>query len=794
MNDAAARNAAMAAAARAPHATGLAVAMLCLVLTACSIITVGRLKLVYLTTGLHAPAALLSHLGVLDLALAGAAAACAGAVLSLEIWHRGLSRLIAGEAPGYLALTLFAAVLWFSHALLAPGLLVTGDAGAHVSRIAHLIADLRDGSSLVWDNGYFAGGPFLQFTGPVFHWVTAAIGLLLGDPTEAVKVSVTLTRVASAGLMYLYLRRLGLARPAAFLGAVFYGGAFVQTYLFSIRSTFPQAINLAALPALLLSVEMVLADPRLIGRGWFALCLTAVIMIGNHQPTAVLAALYAGVYVVLRLCALGWRVRPLTALGAGGAAIGVASVYFIVPFLAEKSWTADDFPAGVVGLHMPDFAHMLIWGGAGQGQDYAAYLGLSVVGCAVSGIAAIARGPVTAATRRFWAMFGVLALASLVLTGAYVRDGIFTVFFVSAAAAVAVQAWGEAAPARRRVPAFVFVVFLVDIGPTALQPWVRPDLAPLARAGAYLAQCAPAQRVLEVQFNKGHPQILVGPDASPLLYARVQMLYGPHKMDATRGHNAMVAVSKLAEADFARSGRLQPETSGLLSLYNVGWIVGLDGSRMGLPASWPDTVTDPVLGRVARIATATPFLVSGSTKRVPFPVAFGGPPLWNKHFLDGSAKAAETEAVAAWRHMGVDLASRQAAVFLLADGPAMPAWARRETGDAAPRTQLLDYRVAPGRVHLAVMASGRGDIRLAHPMFPTLNVTVDGQAVQAAADVFSMMVLPLHAGRNDIDVVAGVSPLRRLCFWVTAAASAMLTGALIVALVARRVSRSRAAC
>jgi hypothetical protein len=73
-------------------------------------------------------------------------------------------------------------------------------------------------------------------------------------------------------------------------------------------------------------------------------------------------------------------------------------------------------------------------------------------------------------------------------------------------------------------------------------------------------------------------------------------------------------------------------------------------------------------------------------------------------------------------------------------------------------------------------------------------VTVDGQAVQAAADVFSMMVLPLHAGRNDIDVVAGVSPLRRLCFWVTAAASAMLTGALIVALVARRVSRSRAAC
>jgi hypothetical protein len=404
----------------------------------------------------------------------------------------------------------------------------------------------------------------------------------------------------------------------------------------------------------------------------------------------------------------------------------------------------------------------------------------------LSGIVAISCRSVPATTVRLWVLLGGLGVASLAVTGAYVRDGVFTLFFVSATAAVAVQAWGAALPTWRRLPALIFALFLLDMGPTAIQPWARPDLVPLARASTYLADRSSEQRVLEIRFTKGHPDISVGPDASPLLYSRIQALYGPHKMDATKGHNAMAAVSKLAETDLTRSGRLGSDTIGLLSLYNVGWIVGLDGARLGLPAAWTDVVSDPILGNVERIGTATPFLVSGTIKHVARPVSFGGPPLWNKHFVDGTGRAAEQDAVSAWKRMNVDLGMRQAGTILVPDTGVSPPWDRADIAGLAPRATMLDYSVKPGRVHLAVTATGPGFLRLAHPAFPTLRVTVDGRPVQPAEDIFSMMVVPLHDGLNDIEVVAGTSLLRRICFWITAASMATLTFALIVLLLARR--------
>ena len=104
-------------------------------------------------------------------------------------------------------------LIWAGHAVLARGLLVTGDAGTHVARISHLAAAIRGGESLYWDNYYFGGSTLLQFTGPVFHWIGAAATLLVRDATEAIKLTVTVARALAALFAYLLVRKLGAGRP-----------------------------------------------------------------------------------------------------------------------------------------------------------------------------------------------------------------------------------------------------------------------------------------------------------------------------------------------------------------------------------------------------------------------------------------------------------------------------------------------------------------------------------------------------------------------------------------------------
>ena len=121
--------------------------------------------------------------GALLLVLAGV-----GLYLLWMEWRTGaVHRLLSAERPGWLILVTAAALVWLSHAILGRGLLVTGDAGAHVARISHLFQSLRLGESVYWDNWFFGGSTLLQFTGPVFHWLAAALAFLTGDPTEGTK-------------------------------------------------------------------------------------------------------------------------------------------------------------------------------------------------------------------------------------------------------------------------------------------------------------------------------------------------------------------------------------------------------------------------------------------------------------------------------------------------------------------------------------------------------------------------------------------------------------------------------
>jgi hypothetical protein len=752
---------------RAPVAAAVCLAGIFADLIAVSLTTVEQMKyLVLADRSMASPGRLLGTLHTADFLLFAIGALLGLGVLALEWRGRGVSLLLAGRAPWSLALVLGAMVLWFAHALLAPGLIVTGDGGTHVARVSHLAMAIRDGSSLYWDNYFFGGGTLLQFTGPVFHWFATALTLLSGDPTVGVKAAAIISRFACAFFMFAYLRRAGLGFAAATLGCLFFAGAFFVTYMVSIRSTFPQIIILATLPAMLLGIEDVLTAPG-IGRGWAVLTLAAIVLIGNHQPTAVMAAVLLALYVLARIGWDGWRFRPAWPLLLSAAVILLGSAFFLLPFALERAWTAEgDLSQPLIALRWPrssELLNFLVWDRAGTGPVYTAYVGLSVIGCALAGAPLALRAPRDPAGR-LWIMAAALAVLSLFLTGIYVRPGAFTFSFLCIAAAASVQLLQTAFPEFTRLPVVIFAVFIIDVGPSAIQPFTRTDMGGIARAGEALADRAGGERALQV--TPGDELVSVGPDSTPLHYARVQMLHGPHKPDATKAHNAVAAALGLVGDDLAAHDALSPQSRLYLAMLNVGWVVGVDGPHMGLPARFTGAESDPVLGHYWRIPDPTPVLASGRLEQVARPASFVGVPFWHSDLSQPAGRAAEADFSALVKRMDVDLARRQAAEFLV---PAVPQGAAWPAPGPAPDIQLMNYRVDPGRVRMTVQSDRVGLLRLAHPIYPTETITRNGEPVAAVGDVFSFIVLPIEAGRNDIEVSAHPSLLRRVCFGVTVA-------------------------
>jgi hypothetical protein len=476
-----------------------------------------------------------------------------------------------------------------------------------------------------------------------------------------------------------------------------------------------------------------------------------------------------GLYVLARIGMAGWRLAPLPPLLLAAAVIALGSTYFLVPFALEQPWTAEDVLRrplfAVVWPNGAELVNYVVWDSAGTGTVYTAYLGLAVTACALAGAPFALRAPPPGLTRppvaRLWLIVAALAVLSLFLAGFYVRSSVFTFFFLCIAAAAGVQLLVQAFPTRTWIPTLVFAAFVIDVAPSALQPFMRTDMRGIEHAGKVLAERAANERVLQVAPS-GEFLLTVGPNSSPLHYARVEMLHGPHKPDATRAHNGIVAAIDLVADDLAATNALGPQSRTLLGMLNVGWVVGADGPRMGLPPRFVGTIADAVLGPYWRLPEATPVLASGRFELAERPAAFDGIPLWNEDFPEPAGRAAKAAVVALVDRMGVDLAHRQAAAILVAARPPWPV-----ADGPAPVIGLASYRVEPGRVRLAVVADRAGLLRLAHPIYPTVTVLRNGAPVAAVGDVFSFIVLPIVAGRNDIEVMASPSLLRRVCLAIT---------------------------
>lgn len=753
----------------------LALVALFLTITALSLITLDRLKYVLASfRGSVSEMRVMEALGPVDLALLGAILLSCVAALASEWRGAGIRRLISGEAPRLLLLVGGAALLWLSHAILGRGLLVTGDAGAHVARIYHLYDALRQGYSPYWDNYFFGGSTLLQFTGPVFHWIATAFSFLTGDPTEGTKLAVLALRLLAGGFMFALARQWGAAVTVAVLIALMYSGGFFPTYMASIRSSFPQLLNFAMMPAVLLAVERLLATPTSVVGPLSGLCIATIVFIGGHQPTAMLFGLSVGLYIAGRLTIVGNVDRMMRVMLVSGVIMLVGSAYFLVPFAVERKMTADDFSVAAMATITPPslstLGTMLHWGAYRLRADYDAYFGLPLLLSTLAGFLFAVIG-VRSESRnllRIWVLLVLAAIQSLCVQFIYVRHLTFVYFWLACAGTIGLILVWENLPSLRQWIVVAYALVLIDQSPLALQPWTRVDLQPIEQAGRLLASLAEGQRVVEVSQDHGRAFVTVTPSATPIDYARVGLLQGPHKQDATKAHNAFMALLKLVEQDLTHGGALGSVTQDMLGALNVGWLVGVGQLHPGLPEGIKGGHVHPLLGRYLRVDRAVPFVVSSALSLFPRPSGFGGGPFWNENFAGPSPAAADALSSILKIHsvMAPDLERLQVASIPVPELPTTRAWHVSDLG-VAPDVLRWTNHVEPDRVHLTLDLSGAGYIRLAYPLAYGIRVLVNGQVVQPIPDVMGLIVLPLHAGSSDIVITVAPSWLRLICFWLT---------------------------
>lgn len=705
--------------------------------------------------------------------------ATVSALVWTEMRGRNLSRAMETARPGWIALLLGCALLWFGHAYLYPGWMLGGDAGAHVARVVQLGLALRDGEWPVWSNRFYLGSPFLQFTGPLFFEIGGVLAALVGDGMLATKILLFALHLAAGFAAYGLMRQLDAPRLPALAGAIVYAGAWAHLHLFVYSGVLPQAITLALLPAVLIAADRCIRQEETTsgqswpGWSWVALALGTAGLLANHQPHGV----FAGVYLAL-FCLYGWwrhgaAPLPLLRVALAGAAGIVVASYAIVPYLAERDTVMASGPGNLFQLALPsldELARLALWSNrqTSSGAESAAYLGITSLLLAAAGLVGWYRDRATGRPRLGGVpLFAACFALSLVLTGSFIRDVQFTLLFLAPLVAQGVMSLSQMSPRRSGTIGLCLVAaILLDLGPTALQPLNRTDKAYYATALSYLEGQPGRGRVVLVGSgdwsHEGDPAagarylVSAGPSVSPLAWGVVSFVNGPHNQTATPAHNAAIAVLLRLEREL-NDGAIGAETLRLLALLDVDRVIYDDGTAFGFPDALPGTVLDGPLGRILAVPQATPVLFAPALAPVDIAPA-DAPLLWPTMGDTATARQAEAVALADLVTLAPDFPRGvAAAIAVSADSEASQA-TPPSTGAAL---RLVAFSEGRQTVTARLEIPAAGFVRLAYAAHPWIRATVNGATVTPIRTLTGLVAVPVPAGAVEITLGAEASGLRR---------------------------------
>ena len=763
-----------------------------------SLVTITRLRDAAIEASvagiLLTPNGLLAALGPLDLLLTLTSVAALLWLASLE-WHGRHLTCFLQNASQPQAIAVLAILLpWLSHCYLSPGVLLAGDTGSHISRFLEVARGLDEGVLSAWTNYQYAGAPLLWFTGPLLYVVGGAATWLIGDAVAAAKGLLFVAQVASGFLFFALLRRLDIRSGLAAVAACGFAGCFALLHLFLYRGVFPQALTIVFLLLLFLVAEGLMRSRGALWANWLAFALATAGLVVNHQPHALFAALYLGLFGAVSLALGRWRWAGLPAVATAGIAGALMSAIAVWPVIAEAGWVMIVPGDALISFELPSLqrlSQLVLWSRSRTtfGTDYWAYLGIGQLLLAVIGGVAALCGQLGPERRALAvAVLPCLALC-LVMRNPVVRDVMFIALFVGLLAALGLeQLWRRSL--MWRLP-LLSLLLLLDVALTAIQPVVRTDKEHLVAVGTTLERIAPNERYMEMTLGPNGTYLAdMGPVGGPgSYYATVQRLAGNHNMAATGVHNWIAATVMLAERDLARTGRLAPERERLLALFNASRIICLRPAAVGCPDNFARRVAQGALGEVVTVTGASPVSFSQRLDQlVPGP-GLDKPMLW-----ESDIHAGQTEAVLA------GLERFMAEVLRVeAPGPSVgtvEAIAVRDLPPAFPagsdeswRPTLTEYEVGLRRVFLRVSSDRPAWIQLAHPWFPGNELRINSQVVEPLKGALNLVVVQIPAGDTRIELLPSPTPARSLAVQVSY--TALLATLAIAAILGRLGRRAR---
>jgi hypothetical protein len=261
---------------------------------------------------------------------------------------------------------------------------------------------LRDGQFAAWDpysmgGAPLAGTPNLAIASPLSTPYWFLPGWLAPAYVKLLEL------ICAIGGMYLFLRRLHLRQPAAWLG----GLAFASSAFMVVWTGWPQTRVAALIPVLFWALERLLARVRMREIALVGLVVAAMLL-GGFPAVTGYALITAGAYVVVRIISehrLRWR--PVAARLAGAATGVVAGValaaWQLVPWLHYMSSVlveqraqkpTDNLPAVALltmiapeALGTTNPSDQPTWFGPLANIDAQSYVGAGVLVLAVAAIA-----------------------------------------------------------------------------------------------------------------------------------------------------------------------------------------------------------------------------------------------------------------------------------------------------------------------------------------------------------------------------------------------------------------------
>lgn len=720
--------------------------------------------------------------------------------------ERGVARpRIDWSRAAWLGVALYAS--WALRDFLQDGLPLDFDAHSHLARAGFVERAFAAGQYPSWANDWYGGYRLLEFYSPIWYWISAGVGLALGDLILAVKLVVWAAQVSSILLLFAFVRRTTTRTLPAVLAAVLLVHSAERGMVFGVVGNYPSTLLYLAIPALLF-FAWECADGKTAPKRLFAgQALLVGAMLASHFANAILVlpAILAFEATRIAQAVSGPRDAAKTFGVVGGSlAAALALVAFaLVPALLHLDRVSLALDSGSLAVGELSLEPLLIAAGIVPAgfehlflRDHGAFwMGLGIV----AGLASLGR-----AHRRWLPLFVGLCTNLAIVTLVNERAAISLPFFLYPLCAVAfdeVSQWTESFGLRGSRLAIagaglvVAVAFAADVPPINYLPASDFDVY---RA---IPETATRSRTFDITPTTISLDGFYGPSSfSPYVSGRA-VPFGAYPQGASPSTQVRLALaSMLAQQLSDRHPVISNDALDILYLDHVQFLAARSASPLRARHLLAIGAGEQLAHGLLKLQHASPALFAPELASLPEWVQVAGARDRSPRLLGVLEQTWQRDQLDWVRTRSLDPLFRirekrdwQAFVPLLRTMELDRTHARATRifvdellpGGAPPPGVPVDFTVLshveePTRVQIVARASGSGYVRISYTRDPDLTVSLDGERAETTAESLGgAITLAFPAGTHTIEVLAPAPILQTRLLWLCSFLALILAAVLV---------------